>query len=97
MKTRQINRSKRHSSGCGNNGSCGWCRGSRLYSNVHRAPVPGRLADALAEVEAANDEVRCPTCEQVQLADDAELGRLGSLGHYRCVFCGWQWADGEDY
>lgn len=35
MKKRKTNRSKRHSSGCRNHGSCTWCRDNRLHQ-VHK-------------------------------------------------------------
>lgn len=52
MKSRKTNRAKRVSSGCRNNGSCGVCRGNRLYSSLRELqadiPEPG-IDDVSAE------------------------------------------------
>jgi transposase-like protein len=35
----------------------------------------------------------CPTCEQNQDESECYLGRLGTLTHYRCRYCGMQWSE----
>lgn len=37
--------------------------------------------------------VECPECESNQEECVARLGVLGRTTHYRCRFCGWQWAE----
>lgn len=37
--------------------------------------------------------VVCPSCGVDQLGAFALIGSLGSLNHYRCRHCGWQWAE----
>ena len=51
MKSRKINKAKKYCGGCGNNGSCDYCRSSRTYSNEHRAPVL-TAREQLDELEA---------------------------------------------
>lgn len=44
-------------------------------------------------------DVECPACGADNIPEEALLGTLGSLDHYRCRFCGMGWsqpAQGED-
>lgn len=42
------------------------------------------------------DFEQCPTCRTSQPVSDCALGVLGSLVHFRCRYCGDQWASHID-
>lgn len=39
-----------------------------------------------------DDTIECPMCERDQHTNDARLGQLGTLEHFRCRWCSWNWA-----
>lgn len=39
--------------------------------------------------------IKCPWCTTVQHALEALLGRLGTIRHYRCRYCGGEWSKGR--
>lgn len=38
----------------------------------------------------------CPVCGQDQDRDQATLGSLGIMHHFRCRHCGWDWRERLD-
>lgn len=41
--------------------------------------------------------ITCPACDHEQDEAECFLGQLGWLTHYRCRYCGWQFATALDH
>lgn len=84
MKSRKINRSKRVSHGCRNNGSCPYCRGSRTFSTRRQEPLPDKGEDLMDEFT----EVTCTECKWSGLAGELDNSAYQPRIYDRCPDCG---------
>jgi transcription elongation factor Elf1 len=54
--------------------------------------ITSRRSGNAIEENDMEDIITCPQCDHEQEESDCFLGRLGWLTHFRCRYCGWQFA-----